>query len=101
MPNDEELRRRILSEAHDTPYSVHPGGDKMYHDMRLQFWWPGMRLSIMSYVSRCLTCQRIKIDHQRPGGLLQPLPIPLWKWESISMDFVMALPKTVGGKDAI
>ena len=60
-----------------------------------------MRVAIMSYVSSCLTCQQIKIDHQRPGGLLQPLPIPLWKWESISMDFVMALLKTVGGKDAI
>ena len=60
-----------------------------------------MRGEIASYVSNCLTCQQVKFDHKRPGGLLQPLDIPLWKWESISMDFVMALPRTVGGKDAV
>ena len=101
VPDDVDLRKAVLSEAHDTPYSVHPGGDKMYQDLRLQFWWPNMRGEIAAYVSRCLTCQQVKFDHKRPGGLLQPLEIPMWKWESISMDFVMALPKTVGGKDAV
>jgi hypothetical protein len=101
VPEDAELRKKILREAHDTPYSVHPGGDKMYHDLKLQYWWTGMKSDIVSYVSRCLTCQQVKIEHRRPGGLLQPLSIPTWKWESISMDFVTALPKTASGKDTI
>ena len=68
VPDDVALRKAVLSEAHDTPYSVHPGGDKMYQDLRLQFWWPNMRGEIAAYVSRCLTFQQVKFDHKRPGA---------------------------------
>jgi hypothetical protein len=87
VPNDPNLKEEILSEAHNTGYTVHPGGTKMYRDLRRTFWWNNMKREIAGYVARCLVCQQVKIEHQRPGGL-QPLPIPEWKWEHISMDFV-------------
>ncbi|KAD7478205.1 hypothetical protein E3N88_01341 [Mikania micrantha] len=74
---------------------------KMYRDLRQNFWWNGMKEAIAKYVSECLTCQQIKIEHQRASGLLQPLDIPLWKWDEISMDFVTGLPKTLKKNDAI
>ncbi|KAK9665587.1 hypothetical protein RND81_14G121500 [Saponaria officinalis] len=88
VPDDNVLKEKILREAHNTPYSVHPGGDKMYKDLRRHFWWPSMKKEIAEYVARCLTCQKVKFKHQRPGGLLQPLEIPVWKWDSVSMDFI-------------
>uniref|UniRef100_A0A2N9F277 Integrase catalytic domain-containing protein n=1 Tax=Fagus sylvatica TaxID=28930 RepID=A0A2N9F277_FAGSY len=95
------LRRRFLSEAHNTGYTVHPGGTKMYRDLKGTFWWNNMKREIAGYVARCLVCQQVKIEHQRPGGLLQPLPIPEWKWEHISMDFVTGFPRTPSGNDSI
>uniref|UniRef100_A0A2N9EF72 Integrase catalytic domain-containing protein n=1 Tax=Fagus sylvatica TaxID=28930 RepID=A0A2N9EF72_FAGSY len=95
------LRRRSLSEAHNTGYTVHPGGTKMYRDLKGTFWWNNMKREIAGYVARCLVCQQVKIEHQRPGGLLQPLPIPEWKWEHISMDFVTGFPRTPSGNDSI
>ena len=73
----------------------------MYHDLKSYYWWSGMKREIAEYVARCLTCQRIKTEHQKPGGLLQPLPIPMWKWELITMDFVVGLPRTQKRHDAI
>ena len=73
----------------------------MYHDLKAMFWWPGMKNDVAEYVSKCLTCQKVKIEHQRPSGMLQPLEIPQWKWESIAMDFVSGLPRTRAGFDAI
>ena len=55
----------------------------------------------MDYVSKCLICQQVKADHQLPGGLLKPLGIPEWKWEEITMNFVVGLPKTVSRQDAV
>ena len=101
VPNDAELRREILSEAHNSAYTVHPGSTKMYRDLRTHFWWSGMKREVAQYVARCLTCQQVKAEHQRPTGLLQPLPIPIWKWEHISMDFISGLPRTLRGCDAI
>ncbi|KAL5538185.1 hypothetical protein UlMin_046260 [Ulmus minor] len=101
IPNDDELKEQILSEAHTTPYSVHPGATKMYKDLREQFWWPGMKKEVAEYVAKCLTCQKIKAEHQRPGGELQPLEIPEWKWDQIAMDFVTGLPKTTKSHDAV
>ncbi|PKA52812.1 hypothetical protein AXF42_Ash001793 [Apostasia shenzhenica] len=92
VPKSLELKRKILSEAHSARYSIHPGGNKMYHDLREQFWWPGMKNDIAEFINRRLVCQRVRIEHQRPGGLLQPLEIPTWKWEHITMDFVCGLP---------
>ena len=66
----------------------------MYHDLKSYYWWPAMKREIADYVARCLTCQKIKTEHQKPGGLLQLLPIPMWKWEQITMDFIVRLPPT-------
>jgi len=73
----------------------------MYRDLKTHYWWPGMKRDITEYVTRCLTCQRVKVEHQKPGGLLQPLPIPVWKWEHITMDFVTSMPRTQKLHDAI
>ena len=73
----------------------------MYHDLRRQFWWPGMNKDVALFVSRCLTCQQVKAEHRRPTGLRQPLPITEWKWEHVTMDFVSSFPTTSSGQDAI
>ena len=93
IPNDDELRKQILEEAHTTPYSVHPGATKMYKDMKQGFWWSGMKKDVANYVAKCLVCQKIKAEHQRPAGVLQPIEIPEWKWEQISMDLWLVCPK--------
>ncbi|GJW80407.1 putative reverse transcriptase domain-containing protein [Tanacetum coccineum] len=80
---------------------VHPGADKMYYDLRDLYWWPGMKRDIVDYVSKCLTCSKIKAEHQKPSGLLQQPEIPEWKWEKITMDLVTKLPKSSSGYDAI
>ncbi|GJR03603.1 putative reverse transcriptase domain-containing protein [Tanacetum coccineum] len=95
------VRTIIMDEAHKTKYSVHPGADKMYHDLRDMYWWPGMMRDIATYVSKCLTCSKVKVEHQRPSGLLQQLEIPEWKWDKITMDFITKLPKTKSGHDMI
>ncbi|GJV89862.1 putative reverse transcriptase domain-containing protein [Tanacetum coccineum] len=74
-----DVRILIMDEAHKSKYSVHPGADKMYYDLRDRYWWPGMKKDIAEYVSRCLTCLKVKAEHQRPSGLLQQPEIPIWK----------------------
>jgi hypothetical protein len=96
-----EIRELILREAHDSAYFIHPGSTKMYHDLKSKYWWYGMKRAIAEYVALCDNCQRVKAEHQRPAGLLQPLKIPEWKWEEISMDFIVGLPKTQNGYDSI
>ncbi|KAK1613818.1 hypothetical protein QYE76_019335, partial [Lolium multiflorum] len=101
VPSDSELKQVILKEAHDTLYSIHPGGTKMYQDLKEQFWWHRMKREIGSYIAKCDICQRVKAEHQRPAGLLQPLQIPEWKWDSVGMDFITGLPKSSRGNDSI
>ena len=79
VPNDEEIKKQILYEAHNTPYAMHPSTIKMYRDLKKHFWWPRMKRDVVEYVVRCLTCQQVKAEHQRPGGMLHPLDIPEWK----------------------
>jgi len=93
-----EVREEVLAEAHSSVYSIHPGGTKMYQDLKTHFWWNGMKREIARYVSQCLICQQVKAEHQKPAGLLQPLLISVWKWENITMDFVTALPRSPKGK---
>ncbi|GJV00243.1 putative reverse transcriptase domain-containing protein [Tanacetum coccineum] len=95
------VRTIIMDEAHKTRYSVHPGADKMYHDLRVMYWWPRIKKGIVTYVSKCLTCSKVKAEHQRPLGLLQQPEIPEWKWDKITMDFITKLPKTKSGHDTI
>ncbi|XP_042003871.1 uncharacterized protein LOC121752847 [Salvia splendens] len=83
VPNNDELRNKILSEAHDTPYTAHPGSTKMYQDMKKKFWRNCMKRSVTMFVERCLACQQVKVLHQQPYGKLQPLEIPEWKWDHI------------------
>jgi hypothetical protein len=90
-----------MHESHKSKYSIHPGSDKMYQDLKKLYWWPNMKAEIATYVSKCLTCAKVKAEYQKPSGLLQQPEIPQWKWERITMDFVTKLPKTSGGYDAI
>ncbi|GKA22969.1 putative reverse transcriptase domain-containing protein [Tanacetum coccineum] len=95
------VRTIIMDEAHKTRYFVHPGADKMYYDLRDMYWWLGMKRDITTYVSKCLTCSKVKAEHQRPSGLLQQPEIPKWKWDNITMDFITKLPRTKSGHDTI
>ncbi|KAL9992436.1 putative nucleotidyltransferase, Ribonuclease H [Helianthus debilis subsp. tardiflorus] len=101
IPKLGNLRHRILEEAHKSKYTMHPGSDKMYQDLKKNFWWIGMKKDVAAYVSKCLTCSQVKAEHQKPSGLLQQLEMPVWKWELITMDFVTKLPKTRKGNDTI
>ncbi|GJS28299.1 putative reverse transcriptase domain-containing protein [Tanacetum coccineum] len=101
VPLKGDVSTLIMDEAHKLKYSVHPGAEKMYYDLRNRYWWPGMKKDIVVYVSRYLTCLKVKTEHQRPSGLLQQPEIPKWKWERIAMDFVMKLPRTSSGRDTI
>ncbi|GJV70206.1 putative reverse transcriptase domain-containing protein [Tanacetum coccineum] len=94
------LRGLIMLESHKSKYSIHPGSDKMYHDLRKLYWWPNMKADIATYVSKCLTCAKVKAEHQKLSGLLQQPEIPVWKWERITMDFITKLPRTPSGSDS-
>jgi hypothetical protein len=101
VPNVKELKAKILHEAHESAYSIHPGENKMYHDLNATYWWYGMKRDIVEYVALCGTCQRVKAEHQRPTELLQPLQVLEWKWEEIAMDSIVCLPRTQSGYDSI
>ncbi|GJR96735.1 putative reverse transcriptase domain-containing protein [Tanacetum coccineum] len=95
------LRALIMHESHKSKYSIHPGSDKMYQDLKKLYWWPNMKAEIATYVSKCMTCAKVKAEYQKPSGLLVQPIIPVWKWENITMDFVTKLPKTTSGQDTI
>ncbi|GJS94043.1 putative reverse transcriptase domain-containing protein [Tanacetum coccineum] len=101
LPCYDDLRTVIMHESHKSKYSIHPGSDKMYQDMKKLYWWPNMKADIATYVSKCLTCAKVKAEHQRPSGLLVQPKIPEWKWDNITMDFVTKLPKSSQGYDTI
>nr|GFB49507.1 retrotransposable element Tf2 [Tanacetum cinerariifolium] len=101
VPSDQALREKVMMEAHSSPFTVHPGSTKMYRDLKRYFWWNGMKQDVATFVSKCMTCQQVKIEHQRASCLLQPLEIAMWKWDEISMDFVTGLPTTQKRHDAI
>ena len=97
----EELKRQILEEAHSSSYAMHLGSTKMYRALKEYYWWSWMKREVAEYVSKCFICQQVKVERQKPSGLLQPLPIPEWKWERITMDFVFKLLPTVQRYDDI
>ncbi|GKB34701.1 putative reverse transcriptase domain-containing protein [Tanacetum coccineum] len=101
LPLFGNLRDLIMHESHKLKYSIHPGSDKMYQDLKKLYWWPNMKAIIAEYVGKCLTCSRVKAECQKPSGLLIQPEIPTWKWERITMDFVTKLPKTSSGHDTI
>ena len=94
VPDCDDLRKSILEEAHSGSFSIHPDSTNMYQDLKLSFWWSGMKIYISDFVTKCLICQRVKAEHQVPSRLLQPIRIPEWKWDRITMDFVVGLPLT-------
>ncbi|GKA63307.1 putative reverse transcriptase domain-containing protein [Tanacetum coccineum] len=101
LPCYVNLRTVIMHESHKSKYSIHPGSVKMYQDMKKLYWWPNMKADIPTYVSKCLTCAKVKAEHQRPSGLFVQPKILEWKWDNITMDFVTKLPKTSQGYDTI
>ncbi|GJV34473.1 putative reverse transcriptase domain-containing protein [Tanacetum coccineum] len=101
LPCYGDLRTVIVHESHKSKYSIHLGSDKMYQDMKKLYGWPNMKANIATYVSKCLTCAKVKAEHQRPSGLLVQPKIPGWKWDNITMDFVTKLPKSSKGYDTI
>ncbi|GJZ31865.1 putative reverse transcriptase domain-containing protein [Tanacetum coccineum] len=101
LPCYGDLRTVIMYESHKSKYSIHPGSEKMYQDMKKLYWWPNMKADIATYVSKCLTCAKVKAEHQRPSGLLVQPEIPQWKWDKITMDFITKLPKSSQGYDTI
>jgi hypothetical protein len=94
VPKNHELRKKIFDEAHTSKYFIHPGSTKMYHDLKAQFRWTRMKHETACYVAECDMRRIVKADHMRLATLLQPLSIPAWKWEDISMDFIVCLPLT-------
>ena len=80
VPQLTNLREEILKEFHCSRFAVHPGGTKMYQDLRRQYYWSGMKRHVEDFVRGCLMCQQVKVEHQKPVGLLQPLEVVEWKW---------------------
>nr|GEZ20891.1 putative reverse transcriptase domain-containing protein [Tanacetum cinerariifolium] len=101
LPCYGDLRTVIMHESYKSKYSIHSGSDKIYQDMKKLYWWPNMKADIATYVSKCLTCAKVKAKHQKPSGLLVQPKIPEWKWDNITMDFVTKLPKSSQGYDTI
>ncbi|GJZ94347.1 putative reverse transcriptase domain-containing protein [Tanacetum coccineum] len=101
LPRFGGLRELIMHESHKSKYSIHPGSDKMYKDLKKLYWWPNMKADIATYVSKCLTCAKVKAEHQRPFGKLQQLEIPVWKWERITKDLISGLSRTPSEYDTI
>jgi hypothetical protein len=101
VPKKEALKKKIIDEADTSRYSIHPRSTKMYLDPRQQFWWTRMKREAARYVSECDTCQKVNANYMKPAVLLQPLSILEWKWNNISMDFIVGLPLTACKFDLI
>ncbi|GJX06504.1 putative reverse transcriptase domain-containing protein, partial [Tanacetum coccineum] len=79
LPCYGDLRTLIMHESHKSKYSIHPGSNKMYQDLKQLYWWPNMKANITTYISKCLTYAKVKAEHQKPSGLLVQPEIPEWK----------------------
>jgi hypothetical protein len=101
VPSSGGLRMLVLKEMHDVPYAGHPGYQKKIIVVRIQLFWPGMKKDVDDYITRCMECQKVKDEHRHPTSLLQPLPILENKWEVITMDFIIGLPRTNKKHDSI
>ena len=93
VPNIPEIKLLILIEVHKIPSSGHPGYQKNITMLRKEYFWPNMKNKVVEFIARCIECHQVKVEDQHPAGLLQPLPIPNWKWKVISLDFISGLHK--------
>jgi hypothetical protein len=101
VPSSQELRNLALKEMHNVPYVGHPEYYKTITGIRGQYFWPGMKKDVTDYLARCMECHKVKAEHIHPEGLLQPFPIPKWKWEVVTIDFITKLPRTTRQHDSI
>ena len=101
VPDVDDLKKMIMEEAHCSAYAMHPRSTKMYRTIKENYWWSCMKRDVAEFVAKCLVCQQVKAEHPKPSRALQPLPIPEWKWEHITMDFVVGLPRMRASFDAI
>ena len=101
VPDDTALKQRCIDLMHSPVYCGHLGGNRTYQNVKQLFWWAGMKEDVLAFVKGCDLCQRNKPSNAKPLGLLHPLPVPSRRWESVSMDFIMQLPMTKNGHDAI
>ena len=101
IPNMTEIKLIVMNELHKQLYSGHPRYQKLITMIRKDLFWPNMKKEVAWYLARYIECQQVKVEHQHSTGLLQPLPILEWKWETISMDFITSLPKNFRQHDSI
>jgi hypothetical protein len=101
VPNVQDLKLMILNEMHNVPYAGYPGYQKTVATVKSHYFWSSMKKEIVEYIARCMECQKVKAEHRHPTGLLQPLPIPEWKWEVVTMDFITGFPRTDKQHDSI
>jgi hypothetical protein len=101
VPNSNELKNLILREMHTARYVGHPGYHKTIAVVKSQYYWPGMKKEVVDFIARCLECQKVKAEHRHPPSLVQPLPIPEWKWEAVTMDFITKFPRTKKQHDSV
>ena len=81
VPDDNDLRKSILEQAHSGSFSIHPDSTKMYQDFKMSFRWSEMKRDVLEFITKCLVCQRVKAEHKVPFGLLQSIRILEWKWD--------------------
>lgn len=101
VPNQMAVKQKLLDEFHRSPYAAHPRYQKPFSVIKINYFSPSMRKDITEYLAKCLECQQLKVEHQHHVGLLHPLPIPEWKWEIITLDFITGLPKIEKQHDSI
>jgi hypothetical protein len=86
---------------HNVAYAGHLGYQKTVATVKTHYFWLGLKKEIAEYIAECMECQKVKVEHRHPAGLLQPLPIPEWKWDVVTMDFITGLPRTSKQHDSI
>ena len=101
VPSDSELKKATLAGAHSESFAMHPVSTKMYQDLKVSYWWSEMKRDVSKFVTKCMVCQKVKAEHQVPSGLLQPIRIPEWKWDRITMDFLVGLLLTGRKHDSV
>jgi hypothetical protein len=101
VSNSNEMKNVAMKEMHNVPYVGHPRYHTAIVVVRIQYFWPGMKKEVANYIIGCLECQKVKTEHRLPTDFLQPFPIPEWKWEVVSVDFITKLPRTMNQHDSI